>query len=59
MEKNPSANAGDIIDVGLIPESERSPGEENSNLFQYSCMENPMDREAWQAAVHEFTKSRT
>ena len=59
MEKNPSANAGDIIDVGLIPESERSPGEENSNLFQYSCMENPMDREAWQATVHRVAKSRT
>ena len=59
MEKHPSANAGDVIDMGLIPESERSPGEENSNLFQYSCMENPMDRGAWQATVHRVAKSRT
>ena len=49
VEKNPSANAGDVIDVGLIPESGRSPGKENSNPFQYSCLENPMDRGAWRA----------
>jgi len=39
-------NAGD---VGSIPGSGRSPGEGNGNLFQYSCLENPMDRVAWQA----------
>ena len=59
MEKNPSANAGDVIGVGLIPESERSPGEENSNPLQYSWVENPMDRGAWQATVHRVAKSRT
>ena len=47
--KNPPANAGD---AGWIPGSGRSPGEGNGNLFQYSCLGNPMDRRAWQAAVH-------
>ena len=47
--KNPPANAGDMA---LIPASGRSPGEENGNPDQYSCLENPMDRGAWQAAVH-------
>ena len=41
------ANARDEREVGLIPESERSPGEGNGNLLQYSCLENPMDRGAW------------
>ena len=44
--KNPPANAGDTADVGIIPESGRSLGEGNGNLFQYSCLENPMDRGA-------------
>ena len=44
--KNPSANAGDLKDVGLIPGSERSPERGNGNPFQYSCLENPMDRGA-------------
>ena len=39
-------------DLGLIPGLGRSPGEGNGNLLQYSCLENPMDREAWQAQVH-------
>ena len=42
--KNPSANAGDPGDAGLIPGSGRSPGEENGNPLQYSCLENPMGR---------------
>ena len=42
--KNPSANAGDARDVGLIPGSGRSPGVENGNSLQYSCLENSMDR---------------
>ena len=46
MVKNPSANAGDVRDVDSIPGSRRSPGGEHSNLFQYSCQENPMDRGA-------------
>ena len=37
----------------------RSPGEENGNPLQYSCLGNPMDRGAWQATVHIFTKSQT
>ena len=48
-------NAGDL---GLIPGSGRSPGEGNGNPFQYSCLENPMDGEAWQATVHGVTESR-
>ena len=39
-------------DPGLIPGLGRSPGEENGNPLQYSCLENPMDREAWRATVH-------
>ena len=49
MVKNPPANAED---TDLIPGSGRSPGEGNCNLFQYSCLENPMDRGAWQATTH-------
>ena len=43
--KNPPANAEDIRDVGLIPESGRSPGGGNGDPLQYSCQENPMDRD--------------
>ena len=46
MVKKPSANAGDVRDTGSIPGSGRSPGEGNGNSFQYSCLKNPMDREA-------------
>ena len=53
MVKNPSASAGD---VGSIPGSRRPPGEGNSNPDQYSCLENAMDREAWQATVHGVAK---
>ena len=51
--KNPPANAGD---VGSIPGAGRSPGEGNVNPLQYSCLENPMDRGAWQAIVHGVTQ---
>ena len=44
---NPSANTGDARDVGLIPRSGRTPGEGNSYLVQYACLENYIDREAW------------
>ena len=54
--KKPPANAGDKRDMGSIPGSGRSPGEGHSNLLQYSCLENPMDRGAWQATVHGVTK---
>ena len=56
MVKNPPANAGDPTS---IPESGRSPGEGNGNPLQYSCLENPMDRGAWQAAVCRVAKSQT
>ena len=55
--KNPPANAGDIGEEGLIPESGRSPGGGNGNPLQYSYLENPMDKGAWQAAVHRVTQS--
>ena len=54
--KNPPANAGD---VGLIPGSERSLGEGNGNPLQYSCLENPMDRGAWQTIVHGVSRLTT
>ena len=53
------ASACNTGDLGLIPESGRSLGEGNGNPLQYSCLENPMDRGAWQAAVHGVTKSQT
>ena len=51
-----ASNAGD---PGLIPGLGRSPGEGNGNPLQYSCLENPMDRGAWQATVRGVAKSRT
>ena len=57
--KEPTANAEDTRDVGLNPESARSPGKGNHYPIQYSCLENPMDRGAWRAAVHGVTQSRT
>ena len=53
MVKNQPANIGD---TGSISGSGRSPGEGNGNPLQYSCLENPMDRGAWWAAVHRVTK---
>ena len=57
--KNSPANAGDAKNSGSIPGSGRSPGVGNGNLLQESCLENPMDRGAWGAAIHGVTKSRT
>ena len=54
--KNPSANAGDIRDVGSIPGLGRSPGGGHGNPLQYSHLENPMDRETWWAIVHRAAK---
>ena len=54
--KNTPANAED---VGSVPGSGRSPGGGHGNPFQYSCLENLMDREAWWVTVHGVTKSRT
>ena len=53
------ANAGDIRDVGWIPGLGRFPGGGHGNPLQYSCLENPMDRGAWQAIVHRVAKSQT
>ena len=52
MVKNPPANAGDAGDMGLILESGRSPRAGTANPFPYSCLEDSMDRRAWQATVH-------
>ena len=51
--KNWPANAADM---GSIPGWGRSPGSRSGNPFQYSCLENPMDRGTWQAIVHGVTK---
>ena len=56
--ESPSANPGDVRDVGLIPGLGRSPGGGHGNPLQCSCLENPMDRGAWQAIVHGVAKSR-
>ena len=59
MIKNLPDNAGDIRDVGSVPELGRSPGGAYGNLFQFSCLENPMDRGPWQATVRGVTESDT
>ena len=51
--KNPAANAGNVRYVGSIP------GLGNGNPLKYSCLENPIDRGAWWAAVHRVTRSWT
>ena len=53
VEKNPPANAGDVRNMGLIPGSGRSPGEENGNPLQYSCLENVSlkDNNVWAEAT--------
>ena len=50
--KNPPANTGDARDAGSVPGWGRSLGIGNGNVLQYSCLENSMDRGAWQATVH-------
>ena len=57
--KNPPTNAGDAKDAGLIPGSGIYPGVGNGNPFQYSCLENLMDRGAWWVTVHGAAKSQT
>ena len=54
--KESACNAGDL---GIIPGLGRSPGRERGSPLQYSCLENPIDRGAWQATVHGVTQSRT
>ena len=58
MVKNPSANAGDARDVGLIPGWGRSPGGGNGNPLQFSGLENPMGRGAWWATVQGLQRVR-
>ena len=55
--KNLPASAGDIRYLGLIPGLGKSPGGGQGNSFQYSCLDNPTDRRAWQATVHTVTES--
>ena len=59
MVKNPSVSAEVIRDTGSIPEWGRSPGVGHGNLFQYSCLENSMERGVWLAMDHRVAKSRT
>ena len=54
---NLPVNAGDARDTGLIPGLRRYPGVGNGNPFQYSCLENSMNRGVWWAAVHGVTKT--
>ena len=59
MVKNLPANAEDTRDAGSIPGLGRSPGEGNDNRLQYSFLENPMDRGAWQAMAHGVAQHQT
>ena len=52
-------SARNVGNLGSVPGSGRSPGEENGNPLQYSCLEHPMNRGAWQATVLRITKSQT
>ena len=56
---NVPANAEEVRDSGWVPGWGRSPGGGHDNPLQYSYLENPMDRGAWQATVHRVTKSET
>ena len=56
--KNLPANAGDVRDMGSILGPGRSPGGGHGNPLQYSCLQNPMDRGAWQVTVHRVAKSQ-
>ena len=56
MVKNPPASTGDTGDASSVPELGRSPGEENGNPLQHSCLGNPMDRGAWWAIVQRVAR---
>ena len=56
MVKNPPASAGATGDAVSVPGLRRSPGGGHGNPLQYSCLENLMDRGAWQTAVHEVSE---
>ena len=55
--KNIPANAGDVTEASSIPRLGRSPGGGHGSPLQYPCLENPMDRETWQSAVHRVIRS--
>ena len=57
--KESACNAGDTGNAGLTPGSGRSPGVRSGNLFQHSCLGNPMERGAWWVAIHRVAKSQT
>ena len=57
--KNLPVNTGDVRGTDFIPGSERPSGEGNGYPFQYSCLENPMDRGAWWATAHRVSKNQT
>ena len=57
--KNPRASAGDVRNMGPISGSGRSPGGGQGIPLKYSCLENPMDRGAWQASVHRVAELDT
>ena len=59
LVKDPPANVGDARDMNSVPGLGRSSGDRNGNTLQYSCLENSMDRGAWQAIAHGVTKSWT
>ena len=59
MVKNLPPNAEDLRDLRSVPGSGRSPGGGHDNPLQYSCLENPTDREAWRATVHRVAQSQT
>ena len=57
--KNPPTNTGDTGNMGLVPGPRKYPGVGNDNPSQYLCLENSMDRGAWQATVHGIVKTQT
>ena len=57
MVKNLSANAGNVGDASSVPGTGRAPGEGNGNPFQFYCLENLMDREAWMSTAHRVAQS--
>ena len=59
VKKKKKKNAYNVADLGSIPGLGRSPGEGNGYPLRYSCLENSMDRGAWQVTVHGVAKNQT